>query len=145
MAGVELRAMHPLFESAFNDHDLDRAMQLYAPDSTMLLQDGTELHGADAIRSSLEAMFGVPGRMEFRTRYVVESGDLAVLSGEWTLETDDGTLSAVTAEVARRDADGGWHYVIDHPYSSLDSARTANVISQLEDPNLGIIRNVARR
>ncbi|UOY03034.1 YybH family protein [Blastococcus sp. PRF04-17] len=145
MAGVELRDMHRTFESAFNDHDLDRAMQLYAPDTTMLLQDGTELHGAEAIRSSLEAMFGVPGRMTMRTRYVVESGDLAVLSSEWTLVVGDETQSATTAEVARREADGGWRYAIDDPYASLHAADSANVVAQLEDANLGVIRNVARR
>jgi uncharacterized protein (TIGR02246 family) len=151
MAGVELRDMHRTFEDGFNDHDLDSVMPLYGPDTTMLLQDGTELHGTDAIRESLEALFGVPGRMTMRTRYVVESGDHALLSSVWTLTVGDEVMSAVTAEVAHRQADGGWRYVIDHPYASLDSAITANVAGGVGRPddsddrdNARVIRNVAR-
>ena len=145
MAGVDLRDMHRTFEDGFNNHDVDSVMALYGPDTTMLLQDGSELHGADAIRESLEALFGVPGHMAMRTRYVVESGDRALLSSEWTLTVGDEVMSAVTAEVAQRDEDGGWRYVIDHPYASLQSAATANVVAQLDDANQGVIRNVARR
>jgi uncharacterized protein (TIGR02246 family) len=126
MAGVELREMHPRFEKAFNDHDLDAVMGLYGPDTTMTLQDGGTVRGAEAIRDSLEVLFGVPGRMSMRTRYVIEAGDLALLSSEWTLTVGEETMSAVTAEVARRQPDGGWVYLIDHPYASLEAAAASS-------------------
>ena len=63
-----------------------------------------------------------PGRMTMRTRYVIESGDLALLSSEWTLTVGEESMSAVTAEVARREPDGGWRYVIDHPYAGQETA-----------------------
>ena len=126
MAGVALREMHPRFEKAFNDHDLDAVMGLYGPDTTMTLQDGDTVRGAEAIRDSLEVLFGVPGRMSMRTRYVIEAGDLALLSSEWTLTVGEETMSAVTAEVARRQPDGGWVYLIDHPYASLEAAAASS-------------------
>ena len=53
------------------------------------------------------------------TRYAVESGDIALLSNEWTLELEGNPVaSAVTAEVARRQDDGTWRYVIDNPFAA---------------------------
>jgi uncharacterized protein (TIGR02246 family) len=120
--GVELREMHPVFENGFNNHDLDSVLPLYGPDTTMVLVDGTTVRGVEAIRASLEILFGVPGRMAMRTRYVIEADDLALLSCEWTLTVGDEVTSAVTAEVARREAEGGWRYLIDHPYAGLHPA-----------------------
>jgi ketosteroid isomerase-like protein len=57
------------------------------------------------------------GRMTVTTRYVIEAGDLAILSNEWTYEAGGESMSAVTAEVAQRQTDGGWLYVIDNPYA----------------------------
>jgi uncharacterized protein (TIGR02246 family) len=122
--GVELREMHPIFETGFNNHDLDSVLQLYGPDTTMVLMDGTTVRGVEAIRASLEVLFGVPGRMAMRTRYVIEADDLALLSCTWTLTVGEDVMSAVTAEVARREAEGGWRYLIDHPYAGLEPART---------------------
>jgi hypothetical protein len=34
----------------------------------------------------------------------------------------DEVMSAVSAEVAQRQPDGGWRYLIDHPYASLETA-----------------------
>jgi ketosteroid isomerase-like protein len=55
--------------------------------------------------------------MKVSTRYVIEAGDLAILSNEWTLTTAGEFMSAITAEVAQRQPDGGWLYVIDNPYA----------------------------
>jgi uncharacterized protein (TIGR02246 family) len=120
--GVGLREMHPVFENGYNIHDLDSVLPLYGPDTTMVLVDGTTVRGVEAIRASLEILFGVPGRMAMRTRYVIEADDLALLSCEWTLTVGDEVTSAVTAEVARREAEGGWRYLIDHPYAGLHPA-----------------------
>jgi uncharacterized protein (TIGR02246 family) len=113
--GVALADIHPVFEARANDQDLDGLMELYEPDATMVLQDGSTATGTAAIREQLAAILELKGRMTLRSRYVVEAGDLAVLSNEWTLVAGDQTMSAVTHEVARRQPDGSWLYVIDHP------------------------------
>jgi len=46
---------------------------------------------------------------------VVEQGDIALLSNRWTSTIGDDEPSAVTAEVARRQSDGTWKYIIDNP------------------------------
>ena len=46
--------------------------------------------------------------MTLGSRSAIDMGDLARLSNEWTLRVDDETMSAVTAEGARRQPGGGW-------------------------------------
>ena len=55
-------------------------------------------------------------------------GDLAYLSNTWTLEAKDAdgnptSMGATTAEVARRQDDGRWLYVIDNAWG--DAAANA--------------------
>jgi hypothetical protein len=38
----------------------------------------------------------------------------------------------VTAEVARRRPDGGWLYVIDHPFASVESEEMAALAAALQ-------------
>jgi uncharacterized protein (TIGR02246 family) len=118
--GVDLKAIHPAVEAGVNDQDLDGLMRLYAPNATMILLDGSTATGLDAIREQWSGLLEQGGRITVRSRYAIESGDLAILSNEWTLRIGDQTMSAVTAEVAARQPEGGWLYVIDHPFASLE-------------------------
>lgn len=117
--GVALADIHPVFEARANERDLDGLMALYEPDATMVLMDGSTATGTAAIREQLAAILELGGRITLRGRYVVEAGDLALLSNEWTLDAGDQTMSSVTHEVARRQSDGSWLYVLDHPFAGL--------------------------
>jgi uncharacterized protein (TIGR02246 family) len=123
--GVALADIHPAVEAAVNEQDLDGLMALYAPDAALVLLDGSVVTGTEAIREQYAAILEMQGRMTLRTRYALEVGDLAVLSNAWTLTAGDQTMSAVTAEVARRQPEGGWLYVIDHPFAGLEPEEAA--------------------
>jgi ketosteroid isomerase-like protein len=123
--GMTLQDMHPTFEAAFNRQDLEGLVALYAPDAVMARPDGSLATGLDAVRQELLGVLGTNGQMAMRTRYAMEAGDLALLSSEWTLAAGDQTMSAVSTEVARRQPDGGWLYVLDHPFASLESDEAA--------------------
>jgi ketosteroid isomerase-like protein len=61
--------------------------------------------------------------MELQTKHVVRHGDIALLRGAWRLKGTgpDGKPVEMThgsAEVARRQLDGRWLYIIDHPFGS---------------------------
>ena len=112
--GLALEDIHPAVERTVNNEDVEGSPALYAPDACMVLPDGSTITGHEAIRELATQLVA----MKVSTRYVIEAGDLAILSNEWTLTTGGESMSAITAEVAQRQPDGGWLYVIDNPYAS---------------------------
>ena len=130
--GIALAEIHPAVEARINDQDLDGLVALYAPDATLVLMDGSSATGTEAIREQYAGFLELKGRMTLRSRYVIEAGDLAALSNEWTLTAGDLTMSAITAEVARREPDGGWLYVIDHPFAGLEPEQAAALAAAME-------------
>jgi hypothetical protein len=73
------------------------------------------------VRAALQGFLALKGRIRLETKLVVTVGDLAYLSNTWSLSGTgpDGNrvvLGATTAEVARRQADGTWRYVIDNAW-----------------------------
>jgi ketosteroid isomerase-like protein len=107
------RAMHPndlerFFIARANAGDLDALVDLYEPDAVLMtVPTGHIATGRREIRDALEQM--LTERREFvlgDQRSPIVSGDLALTSTRLA----DG---AVTAEVARRQPDGTWLWVID--------------------------------
>lgn len=116
--------IHPEFESAFNAGDMDGLLALYEPDAALIPQPGTLAQGLDEIKPALQAFLDLGGTISLDTKTVVTVGELAYLSNRWSLTgtTPDGgplEMGAVTAEVARRQADGTWVYVIDNAVGDL--------------------------
>jgi uncharacterized protein (TIGR02246 family) len=130
--GVALADIHPSVEAGVNNQDLDGLMALYAPDAAMVLPDGSTVTGTEAIREQWAGLLAMKGRMTLRSRYAIEAGDLAILSNEWTFTAGELTMGATTAEVARRQADGGWLYVIDHPFAGLEREELAALAAAME-------------
>jgi ketosteroid isomerase-like protein len=130
--GVALADIHPSVEAGVNNQDLDGLMALYAPVAAMILPDGSALTGTEAIREQWAGLLAMKGRMTLRSRYAIEAGDLAILSNEWTFAAGELTMGATTAEVAQRQADGGWLYVIDHPFAGLDQEQLAALVAAME-------------
>jgi uncharacterized protein (TIGR02246 family) len=127
MPATSPEQIHRLFESAFNAGDLDELMTLYEPDGALIPQPGSVAHGTDEVRAALQQYLALQGRITLETKLVVEVGDLAYLSNTWSLSGTgaDGqplTLGATTAEVARRQGDGTWRYVIDNVWGDQGAA-----------------------
>lgn len=92
-----------------NAADVEGLVALYEPDAVLALPDGQVATGGGEIREAYEHLVAdrpsfSPGR-QLRT---VRKGDLALTS---TRLVDGG----VTVEVARRQPDGSWLWVIDQP------------------------------
>jgi uncharacterized protein (TIGR02246 family) len=129
--GTALADIHPAVEAGINDQDLEGLVALYAPDATLMLPDGSTVTGTAAIREQYAGLLEMKGHITVRSRFATEAGDLALLSNEWTLTVGDESMSAVSAEVARREPDGSWLYVVDHPYASLEPAEAAEIVAAM--------------
>jgi uncharacterized protein (TIGR02246 family) len=119
MSGQEPQVIHQQFEDAFNTGDIEGLMALYEPDCALVGEPGTVASGPVEVRAGLEGLLALKGTAKLITRDVVQVGDLALLSCAWTLDGTgpDGqpiSIGGRTAEVARRQPDGRWLYVIDN-------------------------------
>ncbi|MGA9373839.1 MAG: nuclear transport factor 2 family protein [Mycobacterium sp.] len=130
--GIDLTAIHPAVEAAVNNQDIDGLMALYAEDANMVRVDGSVATGLSAIREEWSGLLAMKGQITLRSRYAIAAGDLAVLSNQWTFKVDGEQISSVTAEVARRQPDGGWLYVVDHPYSGSEPDERDAIIAAME-------------
>lgn len=108
------RATHPedlsrLILERLNAGDVDGLVALYEPDAVLALPDGQTATGADEIRTAYQRL--VADRPAFEPgaqRPTLRSGDLALTSSRLA-------GGVVTVEVARRQADGTWLWVLDQP------------------------------
>jgi ketosteroid isomerase-like protein len=87
--------------------DVEGMVALYEPQAVVDCGDGKVLRGTDAIRAYFAGTVAAGRKFAVgEQRPAVIGGDLALTS----TRLPDGT---VTAEVARRQADGTWRWIID--------------------------------
>jgi uncharacterized protein (TIGR02246 family) len=109
----------PLFTRYLAAGDLAALVSLYEPAATLRPEPGRVASGTDAIRESLQAYVEAGARISLELRTIRTTGDLALLSNRATAEgllPGGAVLSTTTTEVARRQPDGRWLYVIDDPF-----------------------------
>ncbi len=124
MTAREPEEAHRLWAERFKAGDLEGLVALYEPDATLMHQPGQAASGTAAIREALGGFLGLKPTFDWlETKPAVRSDDLALLHDPWTLSgtAPDGSpvnLSATTADVVRRQADGTWRFVIDNPWGT---------------------------
>ena len=119
MPAMSPEQIHREFEQAFNAGDLDALLDLYEADAALIPQPGVVAVGLDQIGPALQGFLDLGGKISLDTKEVVTVGELAYLTNRWSLTgtNPDGTplqMGAVTAEVARKQDNGSWLYVIDN-------------------------------
>ena len=119
MPAMSPEQIHREFEQAFNAGELEALLDLYEPDAALIPQPGVVAVGLDQIGPALQGFLDLGGKISLDTKEVVTVGELAYLTNRWSLTgtNPDGTplqMGAVTAEVARKQDNGSWLYVIDN-------------------------------
>ncbi|HEV3033399.1 MAG TPA: enoyl-CoA hydratase-related protein [Solirubrobacteraceae bacterium] len=115
--------LHRLFAERANAGDLQGLIALYEDGAAFVGPDGTDAAGSDAIQERLEGLLVMAPRITPTSSRAVMAGDIALLSNRFhmTLGPSGGEragLEGISTEVARRQSDGSWLYVIDDPASS---------------------------
>ncbi|MBF6397458.1 DUF4440 domain-containing protein [Nocardia cyriacigeorgica] len=108
-----------LFSQRLAEGDLEGLAALYEPTATFVPQPGNVVSGAGEIRANLEGYIKSGARVELKVKKIHTVGDIAVLSCDGSatgLGPDGQTLNTTTTEVARRQPDGRWLYLVDDPF-----------------------------
>jgi uncharacterized protein (TIGR02246 family) len=107
------------FTAAVNSGDIERVLAVYERDARLAFP-GKPYVGHDAIRVNIQNLLSQKPTMRGKTKSVSQVGELALLRSEWSY-TGTGAkgerieLSGESTELARRQPDGTWRYVVDLP------------------------------
>jgi ketosteroid isomerase-like protein len=115
---------HHSYVEAFNSGSVEPLVTLYESDAALVPQPEQVASGHAAIREALRRYQAI-GRMTAETRYCVPSGDVALASASWQIEGigPDGravSVEGTSADLLRRQADGRWLLVVDHPFGGMN-------------------------
>jgi len=111
--------LHQLVCQAVNAGDIPAALALYEPNASFVVEPGKVVTGTEAIRETLSGFITTKPTITVDAT-AVESGDLALASGTWSLTATGPDGSAISDSgqsrvVARRQPNGDWLVVIDDP------------------------------
>ena len=130
-----------LFAERASRGDLEGLLELYEPQATLVAPDGEPVTGEEAIRRLLgNLLAAAPWITPLDARQTLRSEDIALLLTRWqmTLGGEDGpAMEGSSTEVARRQADGSWAYVLDRPViESIEAAAASPGSLGEENPRL---------
>jgi uncharacterized protein (TIGR02246 family) len=121
MSAQNPKALDVLFEQALNAGDPDALLALYEPNASFTSQPGHTVNGAAAIREAIAGFLSLKPTIALDTKVLGEADGIALMTSRWRLRGTgpDGAaveLTGDSAEVARRQPEGSWRFVIDTPY-----------------------------
>jgi len=116
-------------DAAFNHGDLDLMLAYYEEDAVMVYQVGRLVRGKAALREALQGLLPMNPTAAHEVSHVVESGDLALWTSQWTVRGTgpDGSPIVRTGRgcvVFRKGMDGGWRVAIENPWGGSVLDRT---------------------
>jgi ketosteroid isomerase-like protein len=112
--------LHDLFLACAAGRDLDGMMALYEAECAGGDLEANILPDKAALEEFISGFLEVVRELTATTRKCLVSGEIALLSSEWhaVVEPEEGKMVEAhgrSAEVARRQPDGTWRFVIDDP------------------------------
>jgi uncharacterized protein (TIGR02246 family) len=102
--------------TAFAAGDMKGILSAYEPGATVVGQPGQPVSGDEALRAMFAEFISRGVDFTYGAHEVVVSGEIALHLMKWTAPTPDGAMSALSVAVLRKQSDGGWKMVIDHPF-----------------------------
>lgn len=114
--------LHAFFR-AFNQGDIDAVIALYEPRAALVAQPGQVAEGHSALREAFNGFLAMKPTLTPEKHTFVTASDLALSTVKWTLKgtSPDGQpvqMEGTSSDVLRKQADGGWLFVIDNPWGA---------------------------
>jgi enoyl-CoA hydratase len=125
MTAHDPEQLHRLFAERASAGDLEGLLCLYEDAATLVAPDGVHAAGGGALRAHLEGLLAMGPRITPMSSRAVVAGEIALMSNRFRMTLGDSDAGAgfegSATEVARRQPDGSWRYVIDDPASATVS------------------------
>jgi ketosteroid isomerase-like protein len=110
-----------LFSQYMAEGNLESLLALYDPEAVILNRAREMKRGHKGLREQLAPNATAKAHFEFRTRQLIQADDIALMHTEWTKLSPQRT-SVYAVEVARRQPDGSWRWLIGDPFTIGDFA-----------------------
>jgi uncharacterized protein (TIGR02246 family) len=105
-----------LFQQYMAEGDIDSVLSVYDPEAVFLNQSGEVKKGEEGLRQELAPFAAKKASFEFNIRQVIQSGNIALMHTEWKVSSPQ-QMSVYAIEVARRQPDGTWRWLIGDPFT----------------------------
>jgi ketosteroid isomerase-like protein len=105
-----------LFQHAMAEGDIDSVLSVYDPEAVFVNQSRDVTKGREGLRQELALLAAMRARFDFTIKQVIEAGDIALMHTEWTVSGPQ-PMKMYAIEVARRQPDGTWCWLIGDPYT----------------------------
>jgi ketosteroid isomerase-like protein len=111
--------VHSALAAAFNSGDVNTVMNMYDVSGIIVPEPGKPVSGKEQFATAIAAILSIKGKMEIKTVYCLQTGNIAVGRSEWSI-TDNGEtkISAKGIEVMQQQENGGWKIIVDHAFGA---------------------------
>jgi len=113
---------HATLAAAFNTGNVSTVLSMYDFNGIIVPEPGKAVSGKEKFEEAIKAILSIKGKMEIKTVYCLQTGNLAVGRSEWNItEGNEVKVSAKGIEVMKQQPDGTWKIVIDHAFGALEN------------------------
>jgi|GEM_PF-522897 len=105
------------FRDAMRKGDLDSALAVYDREAVFLNASTEIKKGASGLSEELAPFAAVRAVFDFHVKRVIQAGDIALLHTIWTVTMPGERMSLFAIDVARRQPDGTWRWLIGDPFT----------------------------
>ena len=110
---------HATLAAAFNTGDVATVMSMYDSTGIFVPEPGKPVSGKEEFEAAIKAILSIKGKMEIRTVYCLQTGNIAVGRSEWNItDGQEVKIAAKGIELMKKQPDGGWKIVIDHAFGA---------------------------
>jgi len=118
---------HATLAAAFNTGDVATVLNMYDYNGIIVPEPEKPVSGKQKFEEAIKGILSIKGRMQIKTVYCLQTGDIAVGRSEWNItDGDEVKVSAKGIEVMKRQSDGTWKIVIDHAFGALEGLVAKN-------------------
>src|SRR5260221_14174417 len=97
-------------------------MIIYDVTGIIVPEPGKTVNGKEKFAESIKAILSIKGKMEIKTVYCLQTGNIALGRSEWSItDGSEVKISAKGIEVMTQQADGSWKIVIDQAFGAEEN------------------------